>query len=329
MDKSDYSKRQEAVIRQAKMVLRIEEEAIQTLRRKIDDNFNKSVDLLDQCIGKVIVIGIGKSGIVSQKIASTFACTGTPAFFLHPAEGIHGDIGMMSKGDVVLAISNSGETHEIIQLLPLIKRWGIKLIVITGKPNSVLARSADVVLDTGVKEEACPLGLVPTASTTAALCMGDAIAVTISRLRSFKATDFARFHPGGALSKRFSKVSDYMHKDKSIPVVNTETPMKDVIVEITRKTLGLTTVTSEDGKLVGIITDGDLRRAIEKDREFLEKPAKLFMTKNPKTINSDELALNAVSLMEKNYITALAITDEEGTIKGVLKFQDLVAGNLI
>jgi len=332
MGKSDYSKRQEAVIRQAKRVLRIEEEAIQTLRRKIDDNFNTAVDSLDQCRGKVIVIGIGKSGIVSQKIASTFACTGTPAFFLHPAEGIHGDIGMMSKGDVVLAISNSGETQEIIQLLPLIKRWGIKLIVITGKPNSVLARSADVVLYTGVKEEACPLGLVPTASTTATLALGDALALALLEKKGFKEDDFAMLHPGGTLGKKLLlRVEDLMHKGGEIPLIQEDTLMKEGLLEMTSKRLGVTGVCDKAGKLVGIITDGDLRRALEKEDDLLNQQASKIMTKNPKSIAKDDLAAKALHKMEEFSITSLFILSEDVSYKpiGIIHMHDLLKAGVM
>jgi arabinose-5-phosphate isomerase len=313
----------------AKNVIKIEIEGLSSLFDRLGVEFEKACNLLLECKGKVIVTGMGKSGLIGQKIAATFASTGTPSFFIHLAEAMHGDLGMVDDKDIIIAISNSGEQTEFENILPYFKRKNIKVISLTGRTDSTLASYSDIILDVGVKEEACPLNLAPTASTTAALCMGDAIAVTISKLRSFKADDFARFHPGGALSRRLSKVSDYMHKGDAIPVIKFSDPMKDVIVEITRKTLGLTTVVSEDGKLIGIITDGDLRRAIEKDRDFLDKPAELFMSPRPKTIKSDELAINAVSVMEKNYITALIAVDENGNIVGVLKFQDLVANKVI
>jgi arabinose-5-phosphate isomerase len=313
----------------AKEVIRIEAQALNSLLDKIGKEFERACKFILECNGKVIVTGMGKSGLIGRKVAATFASTGTPSFFLHLAEAVHGDLGMVDDKDIILAISNSGEQNEFDDVLPAFKRRDIKIICLTGKLDSTLASYSDVALDVGVKEEACPLNLAPTASTTTALCMGDALALTVSKLRGFKSDDFARYHPGGALSKRLSKVKDYMHSGLKIPIVKLYDPMKDVIVEITRKTLGLTTVLTPEGELAGIITDGDLRRAIEKDRDFLDKPAKLFMTKKPKTINADELALNAVSVMEQNYITALIATDDKGKIVGILKFQDLVANKVI
>jgi len=313
----------------AKKVIQVEIEGLTSLLKRLGSDFEKACKLILECKGKVIVTGMGKSGLVGKKIAATFASTGTPSFFLHLAEAVHGDLGMVDDKDIVIAISNSGEQTEFGNILPYLKRKNIKIISMTGRSESTLASYSDIILDVSVKEEACPLNLAPTTSTTTALCMGDALAVTISRLKSFNKDDFARFHPGGALSKRLSKVSDYMHTGDSIPIVKVDDPMKYVIVEITRKTLGLTTVIDHEGKLVGIITDGDLRRAIEKDKDFLNKPAKLFMTKNPKTIDEDDSALNAVSIMEKNYITAIIAIDKKYKIIGVLKFQELLANKVI
>ena len=332
MDEKGYSKEREAVIHQAKRVLEIEREAIQTLSEKIDDNFVKVVDLLHQCKGKVIVIGIGKSGIVSQKIASTFACTGTPAFFLHPAEGIHGDIGMISKGDVVLAISNSGESQEIIQLLPLIKRWGIPLIVMTGKPGSVLAKGGDVVLDTGVKEEACPLGLVPTASTTATLAMGDALALALLEKRGFREDDFAILHPGGALGRKLLlRVEDLMHKGGEIPLIQEDTLMKEGLLEMTSKRLGVTGICDKEGRLVGIVTDGDLRRALESEDNILNRRAGTMMTKSPKTIGENDLAAKALHSMEEFSITSLFVLaeDDSGRPIGIVHMHDLLKAGVV
>jgi len=332
MNKGNCNKGQEAVINQAKKVLAIEAEAIQTLLEKIDDNFTRAVDLLDQCRGKVIVIGMGKSGIISQKIASTFACTGTPAFFLHPAEGIHGDIGMISKGDVILAISNSGETQEIIQLLPLIKRWGIKLIVITGKPHSVLACRGDVVLDTGFIEEACPLGLVPTASTTATLALGDALALALLEKKGFKEDDFAMLHPGGTLGRKLLlRVADLMHQGDEIPLIREDTLMKEGLLEMTSKRLGVTGVCDKAGRLVGIITDGDLRRALEKEDDLLNQKASKIMTKNPKSIGKDDLAAKALHRMEEFSITSLFILAEDGSYKpmGIIHMHDLLRAGVV
>ncbi len=332
MGENDSFMDQEEVLRQAKRVLRIEAEAIKNLEGKIDENFSKAVDLLNQCSGKVIVIGIGKSGIVSQKIASTFACTGTPAFFLHPAEGIHGDIGMIAKGDVVLAISNSGETQEIMQLLPLIKRLGIKLIVMSGNLQSVLAKSGDVVLDTGVEEEACPLGLVPTASTTATLAMGDALAIALLGKRGFKEDDFAMLHPGGTLGRKLLlRIEDLMHKGDEIPLIKEYTLMKDGLLEMTSKRMGVTGICNEGGQFVGIITDGDLRRALEKEDDFLNHKAGAIMTKGPKTIAKGDLAAKALHIMEEFSITSLFVLTEDGSQRpiGILHMHDLLKAGVV
>ena len=327
MEKTIPPEEQENVIQQAKKVLNIEAEAIKTLLDKIDERFVKAVDLLNKCSGKVIVIGIGKSGIVSQKIASTFACTGTPAFFLHPAEGIHGDIGMLAKGDVVVAISNSGETQEIIQLLPVIKRWDISLIVMTGNPRSVLAQSGDVVLDTEVKEEACPLGLVPTASTTATLAMGDALALALLRKKGFMEDDFAMLHPGGTLGRKLLlHVEDFMHKGDEMPLIREDTLIKEGLLEMTSKRLGVTGVCDKNGAFVGVITDGDLRRALEKEGNVLNQHASTIMTRNPKTIAKDDLAAKALHRMEEFTITSLFILSDDDSYKpvGIIHMHDLL-----
>jgi arabinose-5-phosphate isomerase len=327
MNEKDGSDSYTGVLQQARRVLRIEAEAIEALAERINENFTAAVDVLDRCEGKVIVIGIGKSGIVSQKLASTFACTGTPAFFLHPAEGIHGDIGMISKGDVVLVVSNSGETQEILQLLPLIKRWGTPLIVMTGNLNSVLAKSGDVVLDTGVKEEACPLGLVPTASTTATLALGDALALALLEKRGFKEDDFALLHPGGTLGRKLLlKVEDLMHKGDEIPLIRDDTLMKEGLLEMTSKRLGVTGICNKDGRLVGIITDGDLRRALEKSDNVLNQKAGVIMTKNPKTIAKNDLAARALHQMEEFSITSLFIVADDGSHRpvGIIHMHDLL-----
>ena len=327
MEKTIPPEEQENVIQQAKKVLNIEAEAIKALLDKIDERFVKAVDLLNKCSGKVIVIGIGKSGIVSQKIASTFACTGTPAFFLHPAEGIHGDIGMLAKGDVVVAISNSGETQEIIQLLPVIKRWDITLIVMTGNPRSVLAQSGDVVLDTAVKEEACPLGLVPTASTTATLAMGDALALALLRKKGFMEDDFAMLHPGGTLGRKLLlHVEDFMHKGDEMPLIREDTLIKEGLLEMTSKRLGVTGVCDTKGSFVGVITDGDLRRALEKEGNVLNQHASTIMTRNPKTIAKDDLAAKALHRMEEFAITSLFILSDDDSRKpiGIIHMHDLL-----
>jgi len=331
MKNTSNTKVRNSIVQQAKRVLQIEAQAISALLEKLDDNFTNAVEILDQCKGKVIVTGIGKSGIIAQKIASTFACSGTPAFFLHPAEGIHGDVGMMSKGDVVLAISNSGETQEIIQLLPLIKRWGIALIVITSKPASVLARSGDVILDTGVKEEACPLGLVPTASTTATLALGDALALALLEEKGFREDDFAILHPGGTLGKKLLlRVEDLMHRGNEVPLIQEDMLMKEGLLEMTSKRLGVTGVCDREGRLVGIVTDGDLRRALERKENLLDQRASSIMTTKPKTIAKDDLAAQALNKMEEFSITSLFIlSEEEKRPIGIIHMHDLLKAGVV
>ena len=331
MKNTSNTKVRSSIVQQAKRVLQIEAQAISALLEKLDDNFTNAVEILDQCRGKVIVTGIGKSGIIAQKIASTFACSGTPAFFLHPAEGIHGDAGMMSKGDVVLAISNSGETQEIIQLLPLIKRWGIALIVITSKPASVLARSGDVILDTGVKEEACPLGLVPTASTTATLALGDALALALLEEKGFREDDFAILHPGGTLGKKLLlRVEDLMHRGNEVPLIQEDMLMKEGLLEMTSKRLGVTGVCDREGRLVGIVTDGDLRRALERKENLLDQRASSIMTTKPKTIAKDDLAAQALNKMEEFSITSLfVLSEEEKRPIGIIHMHDLLKAGVV
>jgi len=320
------------VIERAKQVLKIEADAVFDLINKVNENFVRAVEILSECQGKVIITGIGKSGIISQKIASTLASTGTPAFFLHPAEGIHGDLGMIGKRDVIVAVSNSGETNEIAQLLPLIKRIGIKLIVMTGNLNSLLAQSGDVVIDIGVKEEACPLGLVPTASSTAALAMGDALALALLEKRGFEPEDFALLHPGGSLGKKLIlKVDDLMHRGKEVPLVRHDTLMKEALLVMTSKRLGVTGVVNEKEELIGIITDGDLRRALEKYDDLLNKKAREIMTCNPRVISKGELAAKALQMMEEFSITSLFVLEErEGrTPLGILHMHDLLKAGII
>ncbi len=331
MKNTSNTKVRSSIVQKAKRVLQIEAQAISALLEKLDDNFTNAVEILDQCRGKVIVTGIGKSGIIAQKIASTFACSGTPAFFLHPAEGIHGDVGMMSKGDVVLAISNSGETQEIIQLLPLIKRWGIALIVITSKPASVLARSGDVILDTGVKEEACPLGLVPTASTTATLALGDALALALLEEKGFREDDFAILHPGGTLGKKLLlRVEDLMHRGNEVPLIQEDMLMKEGLLEMTSKRLGVTGVCDREGRLVGIVTDGDLRRALERKENLLDQRASSIMTTKPKTIAKDDLAAQALNKMEEFSITSLfVLSEEEKRPIGIIHMHDLLKAGVV
>jgi len=315
----------------ARTILRIEAEAVKALVERIDESFSRAVELMFSCKGKIVVTGMGKSGLIGKKIAATMASTGTPAFFLNPAEGSHGDVGVVTKGDVVLAISNSGETDEIIRLLPAFKRLDLSLISLTGNMQSLLARSSDVILDVSESEEACPLGLAPTASTTAALAMGDALAITLLEKREFREDDFAVFHPAGNLGRRLLlTVEDLMHVGNSIPVVNMVTPMKEAIIEISSKRLGITSVVDESGVLCGVITDGDLRRGLEKwGEEFFSLSAGEVMTPRPKTVARNILAAKAVAIMEKYSITVLMVVDEKGEIEGVLHLHDLLKAGIV
>ena len=310
----------------------MEAQAILDLAERIDDHFERAVDLLYHCKGRAVLTGMGKSGLVGRKIASTFASTGTPSFFLHPAEGLNGDFGMLTREDVVIAISNSGETRELIEILPFLKRCGNRLISMTGNENSTLARSGDASINVGVKEEACPLGLAPTASTTATLAMGDALAVTVMVKRGFKKEDFALLHPGGALGKRLLlKVGDLMHQGKALPRVKEKTLMKEAIVEITSKRLGVTGVCDAEGRLVGVITDGDLRRALERFTDLLNREAQEVMTRNPKWIEKDALAAKAVQRMEEFSITSLFVF-EDGSSRiplGLIHLHDLLKSGVV
>jgi len=316
----------------AREVIRIEMDAISDLEKRLDDSFIKACEILYNCKGKVVVTGIGKSGIIGQKIASTLASTGTPAFFMHPAEGMHGDLGVLSRNDVVIAISSSGQSEEILKILPIIKRFGVKLIVMTGKKRSALAKAGDVVLDISVKKEACPLNLAPTASTTVTLVLGDALAVALIKLRGFSENDFAIRHPGGSLGRRLLlKVSDLMHEGENIPLVHEITSMRDVIYEITSKKLGVTGVISDNGELIGVITDGDLRRALEKFEDLLNRKAYEIMTKNPKWILKDELAAKALETMERYSITSLFVFDKDSNRKpvGIIHLHDLLKAGVV
>lgn len=320
------------IIERAKRVLQIEAGAIERLEKRINEDFVRAVKFILACEGKVVVTGVGKSGIIGQKIASTLASTGTPAFFLHPTEGIHGDLGMLEKKDIVVAISNSGESDELSQILPLIKRNGNKLIVLTGRITSTLARAGDAVLDVSVAEEACPLGLAPTASTTATLAMGDALAVALLEERGFKKEDFAALHPGGKLGKQLLlKVSDLMHAGEALPMIFEDALMKDAVVEITSKRLGITGVVDKRKELVGVITDGDLRRGLEKYPDLLKKTAADIMTRDPKWIEADALAAQAVQRMEEHSITSLVVFDKAGerTPRGIIHLHDLLKAGVV
>ena len=317
-------------VAEGRRVLKIEARAVQALVDRLDAEFDTAVDLLLRCKGKVVVSGMGKSGLVGQKIAATMASTGTPAFFLHPAEGIHGDLGMLGRADVLIAISNSGETQEILQLLPYVERMGIPVVSMTGRMASTLAKNSDVALDVSVSEEACPLGLAPTASTTATLAMGDALAVVLLQKRGFKEEDFAQFHPGGALGRRLLiRVKDLMHGGADMPMVNEAVPATAAILEITAKKLGMTTVTDASGKLVGIITDGDLRRFIQQGGDFSKATAGDLASRHPKTIAPDDLAAKAVERIERFSITTLVVTEGERKIVGVIHMHDLLKNGIV
>ncbi|MBI5902968.1 MAG: KpsF/GutQ family sugar-phosphate isomerase [Deltaproteobacteria bacterium] len=312
----------------ARRVLDIEAGAVSALKRRLDGNFSRAVELILSTTGKVVVSGMGKSGIICQKIASTLASTGTPAFFLHPAEGVHGDLGMIMKNDILLAVSNSGETEELIKVMPLVKRMGVRTIAMTGRMDSTLARNGDAVLDVGVKEEACTLGLAPTASTTACLAMGDALAIALLEAREFKAEDFANLHPAGSLGRKLMRVGELMHKGVSMPRVSVNASMKEAVIEMTAKRMGLTGV-FRGGRIVGVITDGDLRRAIEQGGGVLEKKVVDVMTRSPKTISVDSLAEAALKQMEEHSITSLFVHDDGGEVAGVVHMHDLVKAGVI
>jgi arabinose-5-phosphate isomerase len=308
----------------ARQVLEIEAQAIRDLLPRIDADFERAVETLFACGGRVVVTGMGKSGLIGQKISATLSSTGTPSLFLHPAEAIHGDLGRIVKGDVVLAISYGGDTAEVLSLVPQVKRLGSPLVALTGNPRSPLAGAADIHLDVSIRQEACPLGLAPTASTTAALAMGDALSMALLERRGFTVEDFAVLHPGGRLGKQLLRVEDAMHTGDEIPRVAPETLMKDVLFEMTRKRLGLTTVTDGDGRLQGVISDGDLRRQMERHGYTLfDRSAGECMTRDPVLVGRRELATRALDLMETRKITALLVVDEAGVIEGVLHLHDL------
>lgn len=311
-------------------VLDIEARGIISLRDRLDESFIQAVDLLCGCEGKVVVTGVGKSGLICRKIAATFSSTGTPSMFLHAGDANHGDMGMIVRGDVVLAVSNSGETEELLKLLPVIKRFGVKLIAMTGNSNATLSRAADTALDVGVKEEACPLGLAPTASTTVALAMGDALAVALLEKRGFKEEDFALRHPGGDLGRKLLlQVSDLMHRGVETPLVHESMPMKETLLEITSKRLGVTGVVDDNEALIGLITDGDLRRGLERKGNIFRLRARDLMSVNPKTIPADALATRALTVMEKNSITSLFIlNDGGGRPIGLLHLHDLLKSGI-
>jgi len=318
------------IIEKAKEVIRKEAEAILNLEKKINSEFQKAVEMVLKCKGRVIVTGMGKSGLIGKKIAATLASTGTSAIFLHPVEGLHGDLGVVRRDDVVIAITKSGETEELQQLFPLFKRLGVPIISLTGNPKSPAAEKSDVVLDVSVDEEACPNNLVPTSSTTAALVMGDALAIALLEERHFSAEDFALLHPGGYLGKRLLlKVKDIMHTGTDIPIISEDANMKEVILEMTSKRFGATTIVNEKKELVGIFTDGDLRRLVEKTEEIFKLKAREVMTRNPKTISEEELAAKAINRMEFYNITCLIVADGKKEPIGILHLHDLLKAGVV
>ncbi|MBZ2168470.1 KpsF/GutQ family sugar-phosphate isomerase [Marinobacter sp. F4216] len=314
----------------ALQAIRIERQAIEALEERIDDEFIKACEVIMQCKGRVVVTGMGKSGHIGNKIAATLASTGTPSFFVHPGEASHGDLGMITSQDVVIAISNSGNTSEVVTILPLIKRMGAPLISMTGNASSTLAKEAVANLDVSVQTEACPLGLAPTSSTTATLVMGDALAVALLEARGFSAEEFAFSHPGGSLGRRLLlHVSDIMHVGDRIPRVQEGTPLSGALLEISRKGLGMTTVLDARGKLTGVFTDGDLRRTLDKNLDVHTTPIEDVMTRNGKTIEADHLAAEALNIMEEMKINALPVTNAQGELVGAINMHDLLRAGVI
>lgn len=311
-------------------VLETEAAAIHALTRRIDQTFVAACRRMLECQGHLIVTGMGKSGHIGHKIAATLASTGTPAFFVHPAEASHGDLGMIRREDLLLALSNSGETEEVLRLLPVLKRLGIGLIAMTGNPDSTLARHADIHLDTSVDQEACPLGLAPTASTSAQLALGDALAVALLDARGFTADDFARSHPGGKLGRRLLvTIADVMHGGNDLPRVQIEASLADAIVEMTRSRLGMCAVLDAQQRIAGVVTDGDLRRHVDELANIRTMPVTRIMTPHPRTISADELAAKAAEVMQHHRIQGLLVTDQDGRLIGALNFQDLLQAGVV
>jgi arabinose-5-phosphate isomerase len=314
------------IIDLAKQTIEEEIRALNRLKDSIDESFEKAVKLILETQGKVVVTGMGKSGLIGKKIAATLSSTGTPAFFLHPAEALHGDLGMVEKNDLVIAISNSGETPELMAIVPILKRWGNKIIAITNRKDSSLAKLSDVVLYLNVDKEACPLNLAPTSTSTATLVLGDALAVVLLKLRDFKSEDFAMFHPGGSLGKKLMRVSQIMRKD--LPIVKEDTPLKEAVLVISEKGLGATLVVDNEGNLVGIITDGDLRRFINKGKSIDNSLTKEAMTLNPKTSSPDWLVLQALEVMEKYNITVLPVVEDKKPV-GIIHIHDILKSGAV
>ncbi len=323
----------QAMLEHAQDVLRMEAEAILELVPRIDENFAAAVNLILECEGRTVITGMGKSGLIGRKMAATLASTGTPSFYLHPAEGIHGDLGMVTAADVVIALSNSGETGEVLNILPSLRRIGAKIIAMVGNANSTLGKNADVILDVGVSKEACPLGLAPTSSTTAALAYGDALALALLKKHNFTASQFAIFHPGGSLGRKLLlTVGNIMHKGDENPTVLADTTVQDALFVITDKGLGAVSVVDENGIMQGVLTDGDIRRGLSKGVDFLQRPVRELMTANPKTITQDKLAAQALHLMESNKpkpITVLPVLDENRKVIGLLHMTDLVRQGVV
>ncbi|SIT66946.1 arabinose-5-phosphate isomerase [Ectothiorhodosinus mongolicus] len=320
----------DSTLKLAQAVLKTEAQSILDLLPRLDESFVRACDFLLHCQGRVVVTGMGKSGHIGSKIAATLASTGTPAFFVHPGEASHGDLGMITPTDVVLALSNSGETDEILTIVPLIRRQAVPLIAMTGNPNSSLGREASVHLDISVKEEACPLGLAPTSSTTATLAMGDALAVALLEARGFTADDFARSHPGGRLGRRLLlHVADIMHKNQRIPRVSEDAPMAQALMEITKKGLGMTTITDPQGQLLGVYTDGDLRRNLDQGMNVHDIRIGDVMTRQCKAARPDMLAVEALKLMEDHAISALPVVDAQGQLLGAIHMHDLLVAGVV
>jgi len=320
----------EAIQSLARAVIETEAQAVTALLERIDDAFLSACRAMLECRGRIVVLGVGKSGHIGAKIAATLASTGTPAFFVHAAEASHGDLGMITAEDVVLVLSNSGETDEVKQLLPVLKRLAVTIIALTGNPGSYLAQHADTNIDVSVAQEACPLGLAPTSSTTAALAMGDALAVALLESRGFTREDFARSHPAGRLGRRLViRISDLMHTGEAIPRVPAQATVTEAIVEMTRKRLGMTTVVGDNGEVLGVFTDGDLRRTLEQGLDPHATAIAEVMTRNGKTIGPDALAVEAADMMQEHRIMGLLVLDDTGALAGVLNFQDLLQAGVV
>lgn len=323
----------EAMLEHAREVLRMEAEAVLELIPRIDDNFAAAVKMILECEGRTVITGMGKSGLIGRKMAATLASTGTPSFYLHPAEGIHGDLGMVTESDVVIALSNSGETGEVLNILPSLRRIGAKVIAMVGNPDSTLGKNADVILNVGVNREACPLGLAPTSSTTAALAYGDALALALLKKHNFTASQFAIFHPGGSLGRKLLlTVGNIMHKGTENPIVLADTTVQEALFIITDKGLGAVSVVDANGIMQGVLTDGDIRRGLSKGVDFLQSPVRDLMTREPKTITEDKLAAQALHIMESNKpkpITVLPVIDAENKVIGLLHMTDLVRQGVV